>query len=67
MDENSLSRQTVTGNTAYGTITASSAGNTGRAVSLVVDADDTATLTEGGDPAGILLCGPNAPSLTCGA
>jgi hypothetical protein len=57
----------VTDHTAYGTITASSAGNTGRSVSLAVDADDTATLTEGGDPANILLCGPNAPLLTCGA
>ena len=57
----------VTDHTAYGTITASSAGNTGRAVSLTLDTDDTATLTEGGDTADILLCGPNAPSLTCGA
>ncbi len=57
----------IAGKTAYGTITASNTGNTGLPVSLAVDADDTATLTKGGDPAGILLCGPNAPSSTCGA
>jgi len=57
----------VAGKTAYGTITASSDDNTGRAVSLAVGANDTATLTEGGDSAGILLCGPNAPFGTCGA
>jgi hypothetical protein len=55
------------GNTAYGTITASSAGDMGRSVSLAVDANDTAMLTKGGDPAAISLCGPNAPSSSCGA
>ena len=57
----------VVGKTAYGTITASSDDNRGRAVSFAVDANDTATFSEGGDSAGILLCGPNAPFGTCGA
>lgn len=57
----------VAGKTAYGTITASSAGNTRHAVSLALDAHDTATLTEGEGPADILLCGPNAPAAACGA
>ena len=57
----------VTHHTAYGIITASSAGNTGRAVSLALGTDDTATLTEDGDTTDILLCGPHAPLLTCGA
>jgi hypothetical protein len=57
----------IAGNTAYGTIIASSDNNTGRAVSLAVDANDTVILTEGGDPAGVSLCGPNQPFTTCGA
>ena len=57
----------VAGNTAFGTIIASSAGNTGRAVTLAVDANDMATLTVGGEPAGIPLCGLYAPFSSCGA
>ena len=57
----------VAGNTAYGIITASSAGNVGSAISLALDAHDTATLTEGKDLGGILLCGPHAPVAWCGA
>ena len=57
----------VAGNTAYGIITASSAGNAGSAVSLALDAHDSATLTEGKDLSGILLCGPKAPVAWCGA
>lgn len=57
----------VAGNTAYGTFITSSAGNTGRAVALAVDANDMATLTVGGEPAGIPLCGPHAPFSSCGA
>lgn len=52
----------VAGKTAYGTITASSAGNTGRSVSFALDANDTAILTEGGHSA-VLLCGPKALAL----
>jgi hypothetical protein len=57
----------VVGNTAYGTITASSAGDTGRAVTLATAANDTATLTIGTEPPGLPLCGPHAPVGSCGA
>jgi hypothetical protein len=57
----------VAGNTAYGTVTASTAGDTGRAVTLATAANDTATLTIGAQPAGISLCGPHAPVGLCGA
>ena len=57
----------VAGNTAYGTITASSAGDAGRAVSLALDADNTAMLTKGGDSGSLSLCGQNAPGASCGA
>ena len=57
----------VAGNTAYGIITASSAGNAGSTVSLALGAHDTTTLTEGKDLGGILLCGPKAPVAWCGA
>jgi len=58
---------TVAGKTAYGTITASTAGKSGRAGSLALDAHDTPTHTKGENPADILLCGPNAPVAACGA
>ncbi len=57
----------VAGKTAYGTITASNAGKSGRVVSLALDAHDTVTLTNGENPADILLCGSNAPVAACGA
>jgi hypothetical protein len=57
----------VAGNTAYGTITASSDGTTGRAASFTIGANDTATFTKSGDSSGVLLCGQNAPPGTCGA
>jgi hypothetical protein len=57
----------VAGNTTYGIITASSAGNAGSIVSLALGGHDTVTLTQGKDLAGILLCGPHAPVAWCGA
>ena len=57
----------VASKTAYGTITASNVSKAGLAVSLSLDVHDTATLTNGENPANILLCGPNAPVSACGA
>jgi hypothetical protein len=52
----------VQGNTAYGTIIASTVNNVGQSVSLTVQDNDTVTLDDGAP-----LCGPNAPVGWCGA
>ena len=54
----------VIGKTAYGTVIASTVGNAGRSVSFALNANDTATLTEGGHAVG-LLCGPHATIAAC--
>jgi len=54
----------VIGKTAYGTVMASTVGNAGRSASFALNANDTATLTEGGHAVG-LLCGPHATIAAC--